>query len=121
MTTVRAQRCRRHRLSRQPSRTHAPAVAAAWSSSRPSSAVARRAERVYREDLGLTAGVQRCAQHPEDVWALHGLVECLRRRGERDERRVLEAKLAPAQARADVPITSSCRCRTSPPSAACCH
>ena len=56
--------------------------------------------------------IQRCAQHPDNVWALHGLVECLQRRGERTERPLLEAKLAAALAKVDVPITSSCMCRT---------
>lgn len=79
------------------------------------------AERVYREDLGLSGGVQRCAQHPDNVWALHGLVECLLRRGERDERRELENKLTAALAKADVPITSSCHCRTGMAQGMCCH
>jgi tetratricopeptide (TPR) repeat protein len=79
------------------------------------------AERVYREDLGLAEGVQRCAQHPDNVWALHGLVECLRRRGERDQRRELEIKLSAALAKADVPITSSCYCRASEAPGMCRH
>jgi hypothetical protein len=41
------------------------------------------AEQVYRDDLGLSGQIQRCAQHPDNVWALHGLVECLQRRDER--------------------------------------
>jgi len=40
---------------------------------------------VYRDDLGLSGRVQRCTQHPDNVWALHGLVECLERRGETRE------------------------------------
>jgi tetratricopeptide (TPR) repeat protein len=80
------------------------------------------AEQVYRDDLGLSGKVQRCAQHPDNVWALHGLVECLRRRGETDELRVLQARLAMALAKADVPITASCLCRTSvQPGQSCCH
>ncbi|RXT55578.1 hypothetical protein B6S44_10795 [Bosea sp. Tri-44] len=70
------------------------------------------AEAVYRDDLGLTRNIQRCAQHPDNVWALHGLVECLQHRGETRERPELEHKLAAALARTDVPITSSCACRT---------
>jgi hypothetical protein len=66
--------------------------------------------------------VQRCAQHPDNVWALHGLVECLRRRGEREELSALQAKLAVAVAKADVAISSSCLCRTSVQAASsCCH
>jgi len=70
------------------------------------------AEQTYRDDLGLSGRIQRCAQHPDNVWALHGLVECLRRRGEQGELPALEKKLVVALAAADVPITSSCFCRT---------
>ncbi|MFK0688685.1 tetratricopeptide repeat protein [Mesorhizobium sp. IMUNJ 23033] len=83
---------------------------------------AEEAEQVYRDDLGLSGTVQRCAQHPDNVWALHGLVECLKRRGDTDELSLLQARLAAALARTDVPITSSCLCRTSVQSAhSCCH
>src|SRR4051794_26845680 len=30
------------------------------------------AEEIYRDDLGLTGKIQRCAQHPNNVWSLHG-------------------------------------------------
>jgi tetratricopeptide (TPR) repeat protein len=70
------------------------------------------AEAIYRDDLGLNGRIQRSAQHPDNVWALHGLVECLQRRGETKELPGLETKLATAMARVDVPITSSCMCRT---------
>jgi hypothetical protein len=66
--------------------------------------------------------VQRCAQHPDNVWALHGLVECLKRRGESVELPGLQAKLTAALAKADVAITSSCLCRTSVQADHnCCH
>jgi tetratricopeptide (TPR) repeat protein len=81
---------------------------------------AQEAEQVYRDDLGLSGTVQRCAQHPDNVWSLHGLVECLRRRGESDELPGLQARLAGALAKADVPITSSCLCRTNVQHD-CCH
>ncbi|MBS0531759.1 MAG: hypothetical protein JSS22_20570 [Proteobacteria bacterium] len=71
------------------------------------------AEDVYRDDLGLSGRVQRCAQHPDNVWALHGLAECLQQRGDVDELAVVKRKLASAMAFTDVPITSSCMCRTS--------
>jgi tetratricopeptide (TPR) repeat protein len=70
------------------------------------------AEEVYRDDLGLSGRVQRCTQHPDNVWALHGLVECLERRGERRELRGLRLKLSDVLAKADIPITSSCMCRS---------
>ena len=80
------------------------------------------AERVYRDDLGLGGNVQRCAQHPDNVWALHGLVECLTRRGRADGLVELQAKLATALALTDVPITSSCLCRIRAQAhEACCH
>lgn len=83
---------------------------------------AQEAEQVYRDDLGLSGAVQRCAQHPNNVWALHGLVECLKLRGEIEELPALQAILASAQARTDVPITSSCLCRTSVHAGhGCCH
>ncbi|MBZ9757871.1 hypothetical protein LB524_21530 [Mesorhizobium sp. ESP6-5] len=72
---------------------------------------AQEAEQVYRDDLGLSGNVQRCARHPDNVWALHGLVECLARRGASQELPLLQAKLATALAKADVPISSSCLCR----------
>jgi tetratricopeptide (TPR) repeat protein len=70
------------------------------------------AEEVYRDDLGLSGRIQRCTQHPDNVWALHGIVECLERRGEAEEYATLRKKRDAALARADVPITSSCMCRT---------
>ncbi len=73
----------------------------------------KEAETVYRTDLGLNNDLQRCAQHPGNIWSLHGLVECLQQRGETKERLDLEKQLAAAQEKTDVPITSSCLCRTS--------
>jgi tetratricopeptide (TPR) repeat protein len=80
------------------------------------------AEAIYRDDLGLTGNIQRCAQHPDNVWSLHGLVECLQRRGEASELPQLRTKLANALRMTDVPITSSCMCRSSTDhSQNCCH
>lgn len=70
------------------------------------------AEDVYRTDLGLNSKLHRCAQHPNNVWALHGLVECLRKRGETVELPIYEEQLCIALAKTDVPVTSSCLCRT---------
>ena len=78
------------------------------------------AEDVYRTDLGLNGTLQRCAQHPDNVWALHGLVECLRVRGETEELPMLERKLAAALAKTDVPITASCLCRAPASFIQCC-
>jgi hypothetical protein len=80
------------------------------------------AEQVYRDDLGLSDTVQRCTQHPDNVWALHGLAECLARRGETEELPGVQDRLRAALAKADVPISSSCLCRTSTQTAAeCCR
>jgi tetratricopeptide (TPR) repeat protein len=70
------------------------------------------AEDVCRDDLGWSGRIQRCAQHPDNVWALHGLAECLQQRDDVEGFALVESKLASAMALADVPITSSCMCRT---------
>jgi tetratricopeptide (TPR) repeat protein len=69
------------------------------------------AEQVYRDDLGLNSTLSRASQHPDNVWSLHGLVECLHRRHEHAEAMAMEARLDLAKARADVPIDASCFCR----------
>ena len=69
------------------------------------------AEQVYRDDLGLSGRIQRCAQHPDNVWALHGLAECLEVRHAAEELEAITPRLEAAMALADVPITSSCMCR----------
>jgi len=71
------------------------------------------AEAVYRADLGLDGELPRPSQHPRNVWALHGLHECLSRRGEGVEIAHIRAQLDQALARADVPIRASCLCRAS--------
>jgi tetratricopeptide (TPR) repeat protein len=70
------------------------------------------AEDVYRTDLGLNNKLQRCAQHPNNVWSLHGLVECLEKRNDTFELPQLKQKLTHAQSMTDIPITSSCQCRS---------
>jgi tetratricopeptide (TPR) repeat protein len=69
------------------------------------------AEAVYREDLGYSDTVARCCRHPDNVWALHGLLECVRANGSPEEARLLADRLAIAQARADTPIRAACCCR----------
>ncbi len=69
------------------------------------------AEAVYRADLGLDATLSRACQHPGNVWSLHGLHECLTRRGETVEAAHIKLQLDKAVARADVPIRASCYCR----------
>ncbi len=69
------------------------------------------AEAIYRADLGLDTTLPRPCQHPGNVWSLHGLHECLTRRGETAESAHIHAQLKRAMARADVDIRGSCYCR----------
>ena len=72
---------------------------------------AEEAEAVYRADLGLDNTLSRASQHPDNVWALHGLHECLMMSGETGEARLIKQRLDLANARADVAIEASCFCR----------
>lgn len=78
------------------------------------------AEAVYRADLGLDPTVPRSHQHPNNVWALHGYHECLRRLGKTDSAEIIGQQLTLALAHADVPIESSCLCRLTVADD-CCH
>ncbi len=71
------------------------------------------AEAVYRADLGLDATLSRACQHPNNVWSLHGLHECLKSRGETVEILHVRQQLDLAAARSDVPVRASCYCRRS--------
>jgi tetratricopeptide (TPR) repeat protein len=68
------------------------------------------AEAVYREDLGLGGALPRAQIHPDNVWALRGLLDCLERRGETAEAALIRQRLEFAAARADVPVHVSCFC-----------
>ena len=68
------------------------------------------AEAVYRADLGFDASVNRASQHPNNVWSLYGLHECLQRQGKTDEARLIKVPLDIALARTDVPLKASCFC-----------
>jgi len=70
------------------------------------------AEAVYRADLGLDGTLARACQHPENVWSLHGFHECLMRLHRHSEARIIKQRLDIAAAWADVPIKSSCFCRS---------
>ena len=73
------------------------------------------AEAVYRTDLGLSSDpnqrAPRGCTHPDNIWSLHGLLECLDDSENRHEIQFLRQRLDLAQARADVEITASCCCR----------
>jgi len=69
------------------------------------------AEAIYRADLGLDDSLPRPFQHPNNVWSLHGLHECLTLQGKNVEAQEVEPALVAAVAAADVPINASCACR----------
>jgi tetratricopeptide (TPR) repeat protein len=69
------------------------------------------AEKVYRSDLGFDGTLSRACQHFENVWSLHGLHECLTRRGDTIEAPLIKSRLDLALARAEVPVRASCLCR----------
>ena len=70
------------------------------------------AEQVYRADLGLDDCLSRPLQHPNNVWSLHGYVECLERSGNHAEASELRKQLDIAVSGASQAIMSSCCCRT---------
>ena len=61
------------------------------------------AEAVYNEDLKL---------HPNNGWALKGLVECYELSGREEEAAATLEKFNAAWKRSDIEITASCYCRT---------
>lgn len=68
------------------------------------------AEAVYREDLGLAGNLPRAQIHPDNLWALRGLLDCLERRGETAEAMLIHQRVDIAAARADLPVSVSCFC-----------
>ncbi|OAA54915.1 TPR domain protein [Cordyceps fumosorosea ARSEF 2679] len=73
---------------------------------------AEEALAVYRADLGLDDSLPRAHQHRNNVWALHGYHECLVTLRRKEEADTIAGQLEAALALADVPIRSSCFCRT---------
>ena len=69
---------------------------------------AAEAEVVYREDLGLAGSLPRAQIHPDNLWALRGLLDCLDRRGETVESPLIRQRLDLAAARADLDVAVSC-------------
>lgn len=67
------------------------------------------AEAVYRADLGLDDTLSRASVHPDNVWSLKGLYDCLKARDERVEIRHIKQKLDLAQSRSDG-VFASCGC-----------
>ncbi len=70
------------------------------------------AEQVYREDLGLAGNLSRAQIHPNNIWSLRGLFDCLRARGAHEgaEGRLIRQALTAADARADKSLGVSCFC-----------
>ena len=68
------------------------------------------AEAVFREDLGLGGGLSRASIHPDNVWSLKGLHDCLEARGDTGEIVHIRQKLDLANARADRQVAASCFC-----------
>jgi tetratricopeptide (TPR) repeat protein len=68
------------------------------------------AEAVFREDLGLGGQLSRATVHPDNVWSLKGLHDCLEARGETSEIVQVRLRLDLADARADKRVAASCFC-----------
>jgi len=68
------------------------------------------AEAVYREDLGLGGKLSRATIHPDNIWSLHGLDQCLSLKPATPESRLIKQRLDLAAARADIPVMASCFC-----------
>jgi tetratricopeptide (TPR) repeat protein len=68
------------------------------------------AEAVYREDLGLGGTLSRATIHPDNVWALKGLHDCLVARNDTAELPQVKQRLDLALARADRAVAASCFC-----------
>ena len=68
------------------------------------------AERIYREDLGLGGTLGRASIHPDNVWSIKGLSDCLNARNETVESVQISQRLDLALARADRAVAASCFC-----------
>jgi len=65
----------------------------------------------YEDDLGIGNRLPRCAQHPDNIWALHGYHECLKRLGRGTEALAIKPRLDELIEQSDIQIESSCCCR----------
>jgi tetratricopeptide (TPR) repeat protein len=75
---------------------------------------AEEASTVYEADLGLDGTLARVLQHPNNIWALHGYLECLVRLNRDQEAKIIKKQLETAAASADITVKSSCFCRLRP-------
>ncbi|KAM5515532.1 TPR domain-containing protein [Fusarium oxysporum f. sp. phaseoli] len=72
-----------------------------------------KAKEVYKQDLGLTKKLPRRKARLNNVWALHGLYECLTRSGQSQEAERIRLQRDIAVASADISLGASCFCRLS--------
>jgi tetratricopeptide (TPR) repeat protein len=68
------------------------------------------AEAIFREDLGLGGQLSRATIHPDNIWSLKGLYDCLEARGEKLETVQIRQRLDLANARADRAAAAPCFC-----------
>lgn len=78
---------------------------------------ARKAAQLFAEDLGKSfdgeeATLPRPQQHPRNMWALQGYLDCLLSLGMNDEAEEVKKELRDAKKGADVDIEASCFCAT---------
>ena len=67
--------------------------------------------RHYEDDLGVGNRLPRSHQHRNNIWALHGYVECLKKLNRTEQLGPFQQKLQQAIQIADINIDSSCCCR----------
>jgi tetratricopeptide (TPR) repeat protein len=70
----------------------------------------QKAEIVFREDLGLGGQLSRATVHPDNIWSLKGLHDCLKARGENIEILHVQQRLDLANSRADNAAAAPCFC-----------
>ncbi|MEM1272805.1 MAG: hypothetical protein AAGF88_03255 [Pseudomonadota bacterium] len=68
------------------------------------------AEACFRADLGLSRQLPRATMHPDNIWALRGLCDCLLARRATEELALFQQRLSIAEARADRPVKAACGC-----------
>jgi hypothetical protein len=65
---------------------------------------------VYREDLGVGGALPRARIHLDNLWALRGLLACLKQGGEPAVTAVVRQRVDLAAGRTDLPVSVSCFC-----------
>ena len=70
----------------------------------------RKPRRFTAKNSAWAARLPRAQIHPENVWALRGLLSCLERRGAAAEAAQIRQRVEAVAARADEPVSVSCYC-----------